>query len=202
MADREPVAEFDASVRSVVRSLTEIESQAYIFLSSGDVYPDTTSPAVTREDTAVDLTRSSRYGLHKALAETYVRNSHPRALIMRMGGFVGPGMRKNAVFDMISGQPVWLDLDSELTFIGTDTAARIVYALFEKGITGETFNLGPRIPMRLRDIYDRLGCTSEVRADARRVRFELNVDKLEAAYGQPLPTTIDEIEAFLASQDL
>ena len=202
MADREPVAEFDASVRSVVRSLTEIESQAYIFLSSGDVYPDTTSPAVTREDAPIDLARSSRYGLHKALAETYIRNSHPRALIMRMGGFVGPGMRKNAVFDMINGQPVWLDLDSELTFIGTDTAAQIVYALFEKGIAGETINLGPRVPVRLRGIYDRLGCMSEVKADARKVRFELNVDKLEALYGQPLPTTADEIEAFLVAQDL
>jgi nucleoside-diphosphate-sugar epimerase len=197
MADREPVAEFDASVRSVMRSIVEIKSGAYIFLSSGDVYPDTTVPALTREDLLVDLSKSSRYGLHKAIAETYVRNSHPRSLVMRMGGFVGPGMRKNAIFDMVNGQPVWLDLDSELTFIGTDTAAEIVYALYQRGVCNETINLGPRMPIRLRDVYDRIQCLSEVKADARKVRFELNVDKLEASLGSSLPTTEQEIDRFL-----
>ncbi|HEY9759757.1 MAG TPA: NAD(P)-dependent oxidoreductase [Oculatellaceae cyanobacterium] len=202
LADRQPVADFDASVRSVVRSLTEIKSKAYIFLSSGDVYSDSTAPAVTREDNVIDLSRSSRYGLHKALAESYVRNTHSRALILRMGGFVGPGMRKNAVFDMLNGEPIWLDLESELTFIGTDTAASIVYSLYEKGVIGETINLGPRGTIKLRDIYTRLRCQSEIKTDARRVRYELNVDRLEVCYGHSLPTTAQEIDSFLAGQGL
>lgn len=199
LADREPLAEFDASVRSVVRSLTEIQSKAYIFLSSGDVYPDTTSPDTSCETQSIDLTQNSRYGFHKFLAETYVRSRHPNAWVFRMGGFVGQGMVKNAIFDMLNDKPVWLDLESELSFINTDTAADYVYRVFASKTPPGTFNLGPRGTVLLRDVYRRLGSKSEVQPDARRVRFELKTQKLEAALGAPLCTAQDEVEAFFQS---
>ena len=114
LSDQDPVFDFDASVTSVVRSLERFKPRRYVLLSSGDVYPTQRSPAETQESAALDTTQMSRYGFHKYLAEMVVNAIHPAPLVIRMGGFVGPGMRKNAIFDMLNDAPVWLHPDSEL----------------------------------------------------------------------------------------
>ena len=199
MADRDPKWEFDASVRTVLHSLEDFPSDCYILLSTGDVYPEQHSPEVSREDAAIDSKRQSRYGLHKHTAEHLVRSIHPRSIVMRMGGFVGPGMKKNAVFDMLNGQPVWLTPDSELQFISTDTAARLVWALYENGVGDEVVNLGAQGVVRIGDLHERLGSASPFSPEARRVRFEISTEMLARLTGAPLPTTADEVEAFFRS---
>ena len=198
LADRDPKGEFDASVRSVVHSLEDFKAETYVFLSSGDVYPRQDSPEITREDEALDQAAMSRYGLHKYTAETLVRAIHPRWLGFRMGGFVGPGLKKNAIFDMLNNQPIWLQPDSKLQFISTDTAARIVWQVVLNGTTGETVNLGAKGVVRVGDLFDRLAPRSTFMPDAKLVRFEISTEKLERLYG-PLPLTVDEVDAFLAT---
>ncbi len=200
MADRDPKWEFDASVRSVVQALEDIKSNCYIQLSTGDVYPETHSPEVSLESQTIDSRRQSRYGLHKHTAEHLVRSLHPRAIVMRMGGFVGPGMLKNAIFDMLHGQPVWLTPDSELQFIGTDTAARLVWKLYENGVGQETVNLGARGVVRIGDLHDRLKTASPFAEQARQVRFEISTDKLARLTGEDLPSSADEVEAFFQAE--
>jgi nucleoside-diphosphate-sugar epimerase len=189
LADRDPKLEFDASVRSVVHSLTDFAFDRYVFLSTGDVYPSQINPDVTREDSVLDPCLMSRYGLHKFTAEMHVRAVCTQMgrpwLVMRMGGFVGPHMKKNAIFDMLHDQPLWLDLDSELQFISTDRAAQVVWSLVEHGVENETINLGSKGVVTLADVYQRLGCKSDVMPEAKRVRFELNTDKLASL--SPVP---------------
>jgi nucleoside-diphosphate-sugar epimerase len=200
MADRDPDWEFEASVNSVVRSLNQIKAGAYVHLSTGDVYPSQRTPEETREDLDLEVSRMSRYGLHKYVAETMVRGSHPNWLIFRMGGFVGPGLRKNAIYDMLHDAPVWLSPDSELQVISTDSAANIMWSVFKRGVSKEIVNLGATGVARLGDIYKRIGSKAEFQADARTVRFELSTARLAAAYGATLPSTVAEIELFLQSQ--
>ncbi len=196
LAAQDPKAEFDASVRSVVHSLDDFPSGAYVFLSSGDVYPDQSAPAATLEAQSIDARRQSRYGLHKHLAEQMVSALHPRPLIVRMGGFVGPGLRKNAIFDMLSDAPVWLAADSELQFISTDAAAELVWGLVCAGVAGQVVNLGARGVARIGDLHARLGSRSPFMADARTVRFEISTEKLERLSALPVPDTAAEIETF------
>ncbi|CAN7312976.1 NAD-dependent epimerase/dehydratase family protein [Caulobacter sp. LjRoot300] len=200
MADRDPKWEFDASVRSVLHSLEDIKSDCYIHLSTGDVYPETHSPEVSLESQDIDSRRQSRYGLHKHMAEHLVRSLHPRWIVMRMGGFVGPGMLKNAVFDMLNAQPVWLTPDSELQFISTDTAARLVWRLYENGVGQETVNLGARGVVRIGDLHARLQTGSPFADQARRIRFEISTDKLARLTGVSLPSSADEVEAFFLTE--
>lgn len=201
MADREPFWEFEASVTSVARTLSDFEIGKYVHLSTGDVYPVQTSPEVTREDQVLDPTKMSRYGLHKYLAETLVRGARLEALVFRMGGFVGRGLKKNAIFDMLNDAQVWLDPASELQFISTDNAVRVMWSLVEKGVTGEVVNLGAKGVARISDVYERIGSKSEIVDGAREVRFEISTDKLESLLDIPLPTTREEIESFLMSMD-
>ncbi len=108
LANRDPKSEFEMSVSSVVASLSDFKARKYVYLSTGDVYPRQHSPEVTHEDQALDIRAMSRYGLHKYLAEQYVTATHPDWLIFRMGGFVGPGIKKNAIFDILNGPQIWL----------------------------------------------------------------------------------------------
>ncbi len=200
LADRDPALEFEASVTSVQNSLIDFNSDRYIYLSSGDVYPTQTDPDESDEDQQIDVRRLSRYGLHKYLAEQLVRGVHPRALIMRMGGFVGPGLRKNAVFDLLHDAEVWLTPDSQLQFIHTDSAAALVWALCEAGVEGEVVNLGGAGVVTLADVAARLGRPGRFRADARTVRFELDLSKLTRLSGCPPPSSTHEVDRFLRAE--
>lgn len=203
LADRDPKFEFDASVRSVVQTLADFNFGQYVFLSTGDVYPSQTHPDVTREELVLDPCLMSRYGLHKYTAEMLVRSvCHQMGkpwLVMRMGGFVGPHMKKNAIFDMLHDQPLWLDLDSELQFISTDRAAKLVWSLVQQGVHNEIVNLGSQGVLKLADVYQRLGCKSSVMPEAKCVRFEISTAKLARLCAEPLATTVDDVSAFLTS---
>ena len=98
LADQNPAAEFEASVTHRLRTLLDFPARLHLHISSVDVYNDLTSPATTREDSPVDISRSSRYGAHKFLAEQLVRQYASRWLIVRFAGMVGPGLRKNPVY--------------------------------------------------------------------------------------------------------
>jgi nucleoside-diphosphate-sugar epimerase len=201
VATRDPLRDFDASVRSVAASLEDFKAQRYVFLSSGDVYSDTSGPEATREDAPIDLTRVSRYGLHKYLAEQLVRSVHPAWLVVRMGGFVGPGLKKNAIFDMLAGDPVWLSPESELQFISTDSAARLVWGLVRSGVQREVVNLGAEGLLHLGAFHRTIGSASSFKAGAPTVRYELSLERLRRLSGTPLPRTEDCVSEFAMAVD-
>jgi len=141
LADQDPETEFEASVTHRLRTLLDFPTRLHLHISSVDVYNDLTSPATTREDTSVDISRSSRYGAHKFLAEQLVRHYAPRWLIVRFAGMVGPGLRKNPVFDILHGEPLRNHPDSLYQFMHADDAAKIAWNLAQSGAVGEAFNV-------------------------------------------------------------
>lgn len=197
LADNDPVADFDASVRSVLHCLTRFRYRYYVQLSTGDVYPDQSGPGLTAEDSSISPSALSRYGLHKYLAEQLVQKYASQWLIVRMGGFVGPGLKKNAIFDMLHGAPVWLTADSELQFIHTDSAAQLVWGMIQDNVAGQVVNLGARGVVQLGRLHQLMGSASAFRTDARKVRFELNLDRLQSLSRQELPSSEQEVLRFI-----
>lgn len=197
LASQDPLRDFDLSVRSVAATLSDIKAKTYVFLSTGDVYPDPSAPALTCEDAPIAIEQVSRYGLHKLLAEQLVRGTQPRWLIVRMGGFVGPGIKKNAIFDLLHSRPVWLSPASELQFIGTDRAAEIVWDLCQQDLAGEVVNLGARNLVNLGKLHGEIESESSFQPDAPTVRYELNLQKLATLYRGTLPDSRDEVQAFV-----
>ena len=198
LADREPLDEFRQSVLSVAETLSAFQAASYVFLSSGDVYPDQSWPAVSSEDQVLTPGQSSRYGLHKRLAEELVMGSHKEWLVVRMGGFVGPGIKKNAVFDILTGGPVWLAPDSALQFIHTDSAAGLVMGLAQDGVRRQVINMGSLGVIRLGDLHTSVNSSSAFKEDAPVVRFELSLKKLESLSRLPVPDTAAEVMKFAA----
>jgi nucleoside-diphosphate-sugar epimerase len=194
--------DFDLSVRSVRETLESVSCGVYVMLSSGDVYPDQSLPALTREDQVIDPGKVSRYGLHKLLAEQLVRGSGSDWLILRMGGFVGPGLKKNAIFDMLTNAPVWLGPGSALQFISTESAAEIVWSLVEQGIRREVINLGGTGVVPIGKLHQEIGSYSLFEPDAPMIRYELDLSKLQRLYRGTVPKSTDEVSRFVAKWGL
>ena len=200
LADRDPLAEFDQSVRSVAVSLASFSCGAYVLISTGDVYADPSTPATSEESGEIDVARLSRYGLHKFLAERLVIGAHPNWLVVRAGGFVGPGIRKNAVFDILSGGKVWLAPDSRLQFIHTDHAATIVMGIVEAGRgSRQIVNLGGSGTLRLGDLHTAVGGPAAFDPAAPTVHYELSLARLAALSPVEIPQSRAEVERFAAA---
>ncbi len=198
LAVRDPLADFDANVRSVCASLADFGFRRYVYISSCDVYPDCTSPATTREDNTPDPASQSRYGFHKYVAEQCVRHVAADWLILRCGGFVGPGLRKNAIFDILQGGPLYLDPASELQFLHTDRAAGIVFRLLESGIRNQVVNVCGKGVVRLSEVAELAPRPVPVQPGSPRVRYEISIEKLSGILDPP--ETGPEVLAFVRQQ--
>jgi len=185
LARESPLEEFDLSVRSVRATLVDFPCDFYLHFSSCDVYPDCSSPATTREDSTPDPRTQSPYGFHKHLAEQCVRHAAGRWLIVRYGGFVGPNLRKNPIYDILHGGPLWLDPESELQFLHTDRAAEIVFTLVDRGVTDEIVNVCGRGLVRLQEVIDHAGTSVPVQPGSPKVRYDVSIEKLQRWVGSP-----------------
>jgi nucleoside-diphosphate-sugar epimerase len=197
LAVSDPLADFDASVRSVRASLVDIQFERYVHLSSCDVYPDCSSPETTQESNPPDISRQSPYGFHKYLAEQCVQHAARDWQIFRLGGFVGPGLKKNAIFDILNGGPLWLDPASELQFLHTDDAARIVLQLADSGPAQEVFNLCGHATVTLAEVMAGTGRQVPVQPNSPRVRYAVSIDKISR--WAEIPATRDTVLRFCGS---
>lgn len=184
LAQKKPLDDFDATVRSTKKSLLDFSFKKYVLLSSCDVYPDCSSPDTTKEDSVIDLARQSTYGFHKYMAEKCVQYSCPDWLIIRMGGMVGTGLKKNAIFDIVHGDTMWVDPQSELQFMNTDEVAKTVFSLIAKDIKNEIFNVCGDGLVKLQKIIDIVGA-AKVKEGSPRTKYNVNIEKIKNLIQMP-----------------
>lgn len=194
----DPKGEFRASVLSVRDSLVDFNFGTYVFLSTSDVYPDSSCAELTEETSDIDIAAQSSYGFHKYLAEQCVRHAAPRWLVIRQGGFVGPGMKKNAVFDVLHGEKAWVHPETRFQYIHTDDSARSCLALLEQGTINDIFNLTARGTISVREVMQLSGRTVPAPEDVAPITFEISTAKAEGRIA--LPTTRDCVRRYLAEE--
>lgn len=195
---QDPRLEFDLSVRSVLRSLHDFRAARYVFLSTIDVYPRVSDPADNAETAVIDPQRLSPYGFHKHLAEQLVRRYAPRWLIFRMAGFVGRGLWKNSIHDLLHGRPLRVHPDSAYQYLDTRDLARLVLHVAAQPVENEIFNIAGDGVITLREIAAGIpGCVLPPEAERLpRERYEVNLAKLKA-WATPPPTRAT-VRRFLA----
>ncbi len=141
LAAAEPRRDFSLSVTPLLDSFSDFRFKHYVFISSVDVYPDHHDPDSSREDAAIDPGRVSNYGLHKLLGEMLVRHYAPCWLIIRLGGILGPGLKKNPVFALLHDQPLRVNEDSRYQYVSADFLARAIFAAIASDRLREIFNV-------------------------------------------------------------
>lgn len=204
LAKDQPLVEFDASVRSVRASLIDFKFDFYVHLSSCDVYPDCSSPDITREDRLISVEQQSPYGFHKYLSELCVRNLASKWLVIRMGGFVGPGLVKNPIFDILRGGPLWLDPASELQFMHTDTFASILFELIEQKVTNRVVNVCGVGTVALKDLILQVGIPVSIVDGCPKVHYEISTDLIRSITQVPQSrsTALEFVQKEMVSQAL
>jgi dTDP-4-dehydrorhamnose reductase len=98
IANREPEADRQ-KIEGLIANLKSMTCKTFVLISTVDVFKN---PLGVDEDTAVDESGLHAYGLHRRLLEKFVESHFPRHLIVRLPGLVGPGLRKNVIYDFLN----------------------------------------------------------------------------------------------------
>ncbi len=98
IANREPDDD-RKKIDGLIAHLKTIQCKTFILISTVDVFK---IPIGVDEETTVDESGLHSYGFHRRLLEKFVENHFPSHLIVRLSGLVGPGLRKNVIFDFLN----------------------------------------------------------------------------------------------------
>ena len=132
-----PIDGFRASVQPVAERLARLKTAKYIYLSSIDVYGARTGDReASQEEAPLSLDGLDCYGFYKLLAERLVEFHAAEALILRLGTLIGPGLKKNPVFDAVNGDPIRQTSDSTLSLMSLEVLAEALDVLLETGAAG------------------------------------------------------------------
>lgn len=98
LANRDPEGDRQ-KIDGLIEHLKTIQCKTFILVSTVDVFK---SPIGVDEDTPIEEVGLHAYGLHRRLLEKFVENHFASFLIVRLPGLVGPGLRKNVIFDFLN----------------------------------------------------------------------------------------------------
>jgi len=87
------------NIDTLISHLDTIECDTFILISTVDVFK---SPINVDEHSDIDLSGLHPYGSNRYKLEQFVTNRFSKHLIVRLPGLVGPGLRKNIIFDLLN----------------------------------------------------------------------------------------------------
>jgi nucleoside-diphosphate-sugar epimerase len=196
LAEDDRQGDFDLTVRSTLAIVLELRAEIYVHLSSIDVYNDVSDPTCNFEEVSIVPERLSNYGFGKYLAELVVRKYARNWLILRLGGMVGQGLKKNSIYDLLNGIPLRVHPESAYQYLNTKDIAQLAWALIERERMYEVFNLCGDNVIQLREVQQWLGVPS-IDNGMKREHYEINVSKLKKIL--PLPKTRSVVKGFVNS---
>jgi len=98
IANRDPKTDLE-KIDNLISHLKTVKCNTFVLISTVDVFQ---SPIAVDEDTHIDESGLHAYGLHRRLLEKFVEDNFPNFLIVRLPALVGPGLRKNVIFDFLN----------------------------------------------------------------------------------------------------
>jgi nucleoside-diphosphate-sugar epimerase len=101
-ANKNPIQDKE-NLQKLMQVLETIEAETFILVSTVDVFK---SPVGVSESSEVALEGLHSYGLHRFQLEAFVRAKFPHALVVRLPGLVGRGLKKNVLFDLKNNRPL------------------------------------------------------------------------------------------------
>ncbi len=98
IANREPLADRQ-NIHGLIEHLKTVTCNTFILISTVDVFCNANK---VNEDTLITQEGLNPYGLHRRELEEFVEANFANYLIVRLPGIVGPGLRKNVIFDFLN----------------------------------------------------------------------------------------------------
>jgi dTDP-4-dehydrorhamnose reductase len=91
------------NISRLISALHAVEAEFCVLISTVDVFRD---PRGVDEDSEVDLDGLHAYGANRYVLEKFIQDHFPKYLILRLPGLVGPGLRKNIIFDFLNNNNI------------------------------------------------------------------------------------------------
>lgn len=98
LANQKPV-EDAAAIDGLIQHLRTVKANAFVLVSTVDVFQ---SPVRVDEQSEISLEGLQPYGYNRRRLEIFVREHFELSLIVRLPGLVGPGLRKNIIYDFLN----------------------------------------------------------------------------------------------------
>lgn len=121
-----------ASVRRLRQALATIQAETFVLISTVDVYPQ---PVGVDETSSCRDVKNHAYGMHRLEFEDFVLSTFPGAVVLRLPALFGRGLRKNAVFDLLTNRRTdLLNPDSVFQWYDVDRLWRDAGLAFQAGL--------------------------------------------------------------------
>lgn len=101
IANREPDRDWE-NIEGLIQQLKTIKADKFILISTVDVYP---TPVNVDELSPVNTEECQPYGRHRLLLEKFIASQFD-ALIIRLPGLFGRGLKKNIIFDFLNNNNI------------------------------------------------------------------------------------------------
>lgn len=102
LAAADPAADL-ALAQEAFANIEKMKPEKLVLISTIDVYPN---PVGVYEDTPIEQDEAApAYGKNRLALEGWVRSAYPGALIVRLPGLYGQGLKKNFIRDMLEPAP-------------------------------------------------------------------------------------------------
>lgn len=98
IANKKPEEDLE-KITKLINHLKTVKSKQFILISTVDVFKN---PINVDETTEINEKNLHPYGLHRRYLEKFVGQNFKNHLIVRLPGLVGPGLRKNIIFDFLN----------------------------------------------------------------------------------------------------
>ena len=172
LANKEPDADRAGIVR-LTDALETVRAREFVLISTVDVYPDPSAPV--DEAHTIDPSANHAYGAHRYRLERWIADRFENARIVRLPALFGPGLRKNAIYDLLNDNAIenidpggvfqWYpvarladDIDrirdedlSLVNLVGDGIAMDLIIRAFFPGVhVGEPSTTPPRYDLRTR----------------------------------------------------
>lgn len=101
LANSDPGADL-ARAQNALENIRKMRPERLVLISTVDVCP---RPIKVYEDTPAGGEDAPAYGKNRFALENWVRAEYPEALIVRLPGLFGQGIKKNFIYDMLTLTP-------------------------------------------------------------------------------------------------
>ena len=181
LANSDPAADFEKNVAATLKSILDFPTRRYVYLSTIDVYHDVRNPAINSETAPLRPESMSRYGFHKYLAELLVRKYCPSHALLRLGGMVGPNLKKNAVYDIAVENRLFVHPQSKYQYLHTARVAEVVFAAAGMSTTNLLLNVCGDGLVTPEQIQSWLG-RNIIPKESPLEHYEINIEKLKSLF--------------------
>ena len=129
LANTDPEGDL-AVCQNAMENIRRIGPKRLVLISTVDVYA---APNGCDENTPADVDNKAAYGRNRALLEQSVRSEFPSALIVRLPGLFGNGLKKNFIYDILHAAPAMLTAEKYTQLAQESELVRQSYAPAQNG---------------------------------------------------------------------